>query len=68
MLNNKRKCVIHEITTIKTTKAIITRCPLINLRFRIKVVLLCFIEGSSEAKYFLREPDNTKTKNKNKKS
>lgn len=51
------------ITTIKTTKAIITRCPLINLRFGIKVVLLCFIEGSSEAKYFLREPDNTKTKN-----
>ena len=51
------------ITTIKTTKTIITRCPLINLRFRIKVVLLCFIEGSSEAKYFLREPDNTKTKN-----
>ena len=54
------------LTTIKTTKTIITRCPLINLLFRIKVVLLCFIEGSSEAKYFLREPDNMKTKNKNK--
>ena len=37
-----------------TSKTIMTRCPLIYLRFRIKVVLLCFIGGSSETNFLPR--------------
>ena len=55
------------ITTIKTTKTIITRCPLINLRFRIKVVLLCLLRVLQKPSIFYVNLTTRKQKTKRKK-